>query len=79
MQKWLRHNLTIAVIITLITGYGVGAAIAAVLKSDVERLKSQIDGMPERLGRLEQKVDDSSGDIEDIKKSVHRIEDYIIK
>lgn len=59
MQKWFRQNLTAALVVTLLAGYGAGAAIAAVLKSDVERLKRQVDGMPEQLVRVEQKVDDT--------------------
>jgi len=69
MYRWFRHNITAAVVITLLAGYGAGAAVAAVLKSDVERLKSQVQGMPERMARLEQKTDD-------IKEAVHRIEVY---
>lgn len=53
MTKWVKQNLTIAVIVTLLTGYGVGAAWAAVIQSKVERL----DTIPERLARVETKVD----------------------
>lgn len=76
MNKWIKQNLTAAIIITLLGGYGAGAALAAVVKSDIERLKSdaqklreQMQTIPERLGKLEQKTDD-------IKESVYRIEDY---
>lgn len=72
MNKWLKQNITIMVVITLLGGYGVGAAVAGVMKSDIDRLKQQVDGLPERLGKLEQKTDD-------IKESVYRIEGYMKK
>lgn len=49
--------MTLGVIMTLLVGYAGGAAFAAVLKSDVERLKEQILTLPERLARLEEKMD----------------------
>lgn len=69
MTKWLKQNLNIAVVFTLVSCIAMGIAYAAVLNADVQRLKEQTIGMPERLGRLEQKTDD-------IKESVHRIEGY---
>lgn len=57
MVAWIKKNLTISVIITLLFGYGCGAAFAAVLKSDVERLKDQMKGLPEGLARVESKQD----------------------
>lgn len=59
MHKWLKQNITITLIVTLLAGYGVGAAFAAVIKSDVERLKNQVDGLPERMVKQEQKLDDA--------------------
>lgn len=63
MQRWIKQNLTIAVILTLLTGYGVGAAVAAVLKNDVELLKidvkilkERIAETPEKLGRIEERI-----------------------
>tara|TARA_R110000868_G_scaffold130166_1_gene339739 strand:- start:500 stop:712 length:213 start_codon:yes stop_codon:yes gene_type:complete len=58
MNKWFKQHFNMAIIITLLTGYGAGAAGAAVLNSDVENLKNKVDGIPERLGRVEQKIDD---------------------
>ncbi len=56
MKKWFKQNITIAVLVTLLAGYGAGAAIAAVMKSDIERLKRQMEGLPENLGRIEERI-----------------------
>lgn len=63
MQKWIKQNFTIAVIITLLVGYGAGAAIAAVLKSDVETLKSDV-------GKLKEQVNSLPNDIASIKATL---------
>ena len=65
MQRWVKQNLSI--LITIVTMISSGIAYAAVLNSDVERLKREI---PERLLRLEEKTDE-------IQKSVNRIEGYL--
>jgi len=57
MNKWIKQHLTIATILTLFTGYGVGAAVAAVMKSDIEHLKEQVKTLPERLARVESRLD----------------------
>ncbi len=70
MQKWFKHNLTLTLIITLLIGYGTGAAFAAVIKSDVERLKAQILNMPDRLAVVETKVDYIARSVERIETAV---------
>lgn len=72
MNKWLKQNLNIGVILTLLTGYGVGAAYAAVLNSDVQTLKKRVDGMPEAVAVLQDQN-------KYIIKSLDRIEGVIAK
>jgi cell division protein FtsB len=72
MSKWLKQNLTLGVIITLLVGYAGGAAVAAVMRSDIDRLKQQIEKMPEDIAVLKSQT-------ADIKDSVDKIEAYIIK
>ncbi len=77
MPKWLKQHLNISVLITFISLACMGIAYAAVLNSDVEHLKydvqhtkDQLPEITERLVRVEQKSDD-------IKDSLYRIERYI--
>lgn len=56
-MEWIKRNLTLGIIITLLLGYGGGAAAYAVLTSDVDRLKKQVETMPDRLVRVETKID----------------------
>lgn len=53
-MAWVKKNLTLSVVITLICGYTAGAMAYAKLQYDVENLKVQIATMPERLVRLEE-------------------------
>ena len=72
MNGWVRKNLTLSVIITLLLGYGVGAAGGAVVISDVQKLKDQVLGVPEQLAT-------QSADIANIKKQLDRIENYLMQ
>jgi peptidoglycan hydrolase CwlO-like protein len=72
MKSWIKQNFTIMALIAITGAIGTGIAFAAVLNSDVQRLKTQFDGEPEKLSRLEQKIDD-------INYSVHEIQSYLIK
>lgn len=63
MQKWFKQNLTIGIIITLLTAYGIGAAYAAVMKADIERLKTdtaelknKLNIMPEDIARIKEQI-----------------------
>ncbi len=72
MSKWLKQNLNLAVIIALIAYAAMGIATAAVMRSDIDRLKQQIDGMPVDIAVLKAQN-------ELIQKSVDRIEVTINK
>lgn len=72
MNKWLKQNLNIGVLITLISYIVVGVAYAAVLNSDVQTLKRQVEGMPEEIAVLQQKTDN-------IKEVVDKIDRYLRK
>ncbi len=53
MAKWLKQNLNLAIIISIIA-YGMGGvAVAAVMRSDIDRLKQQMEDMPTAITRLE--------------------------
>ena len=55
-MTWIKKNLTLTVIITLLCGYAGGAGAYAVLKSDVALLKGQVANVPERLARIEESI-----------------------
>jgi hypothetical protein len=55
MNRWVKQNL--GVVVTLLGIVASGIAGAAVLNSDVQRLKEQFASVPERLVRLETKID----------------------
>lgn len=74
MQKWMRQNITMMVIITLLGGYGAGAAIAAVLmsdvsnaKEDIKQLKEQIYSLPEDLASIKATLTATNEDVKIIK------------
>lgn len=56
MSRWINQNLTAAIIITLLTGYGAGAAVAAVMKADIERLKLQMRDVPENIAVIREQI-----------------------
>lgn len=76
MQKWIKQNLTIMTLLTLISAAAICIARGAVLDSDVQKLNIEVfgknrdgDDLAGRLGRLE-------ANTKDIQDSVHRIEGY---
>lgn len=78
MQKWVKRHLNIAVLVSLISIAAMGVAYASITYSEVQRLNKEVFGSDSdksiavRLGKLETKADD-------IKESVHRIEEYIVQ
>ena len=75
LYSWLKKNLTMAIIITLLGGYGVGAMAYGSMTSDIQELKTKILTMPERLARLEEKVDGGNQRLDDLSRGV----DFLIK
>lgn len=56
MEKWLKQNLTLSVMITLLLGYGGGAAVASRVIGDVDRLNKQMESMQDKQSKIENDV-----------------------
>lgn len=72
MNKWLKKHITVNVIMTLIVGFSAAVATAAVFKSDVDRLKAQMDGLPENISAIKATLISQGEDIKFIKNYIIR-------
>ncbi len=72
MSKWLKQNLNLAVVIALMAYFVGGIAVAAVMRSDIDRLKQQMEDMPIDIAILKTQTNQ-------IQKSIDKIEKYITK
>lgn len=68
--NWIKKNITISIVITLLCGYGVGAMAYGALRSDVARLKSDVSGVPERLAAHEERLNSIHEHVIEVKGDV---------
>ena len=70
MARWLKQNLNLAVVIALMAYFVGGIAVAAVMRSDIERINRQMETMPKAITRLETNYDNQEKVIDRIDKNV---------
>lgn len=74
MKRWLKQNLSIAVIFTLLSAMAMGIAYAAIqysdtqnLKIDVQKLKDQVNNLPGDIASIKATLSATNEDVKFIK------------
>lgn len=67
MSKWFSQNVNLSIVISLMGALIGGVAVAAVYKSDVDRLKAQMENLPSDISSMKATQEAQGKDITFIK------------
>lgn len=79
MQKWLKQNFTIGMMLTFLGVYGIGSSIAAVLRSDVNTLKTDVNKLKEQVNTLPSDIASIKATLAATNEDVKFIKNYMVR